>query len=405
MSAPYCCPFCGLLCDDLGADQPGCARARQLSAVPDRGQALVDGHPASLADACRAAAGLLGRARRPLIGGLACEVQGLRAALALAERLGGVVDHMNGEGQFRNWRAFQSSGWMSTSLSEVRNHADLLVLAGCDGHRFPRLFERCYAPDSQFGPRSRRLIVLGAGLALPQRDGGGQDRLLPVPIEHLGTLFAALRTRLAGRTLRAETVAGLTLAELDVLLAELRAARYGVLAWNAAELGFAGADLAIEALLDLVRDLNAETRWSGLPLGGNDGDCSAAQVCTWQTGYPLRVAYDADGPRYEPELFAGDELLARGEVDALLWIDAFDPARAPLDPDPPCVLLGRPDTALTTLPAVFIPVAVPGVQQGGFLHRMDGVVALPLSAPRPAGLPGVAEVLAAIQKELDRAAA
>lgn len=72
-------------------------------------------------------------------------------------------------------------------------------------------------------------------------------------------------------------------------------------------------------------------------------------------------------------------------MDALLWISAFDPARVPPAAQCPTIVLGRADMVFARPPAVFIPVAVPGVQQVGFLHRMDAVVALPLSAPVASG--------------------
>lgn len=408
-----CCPFCGLVCDDLRvaadasgarAGSPACARAARLFAAPARGTARLAGQPVEPAAACRAAAALLARAQRPLIGGLACDVTGHRAALALAERTGGVVEHMNGAAQFRNWLTFQDGGWMTTTLSEVRNRADLIVLAGTDASRFPRFFERCLAPESQFGELRRRLVVLGSGLFPEAAHSVAADLVIPLPNVRLGELCAALRARLAGRRLDADTVAGVPMAQVDALLETLRAARYGVLVWNAAELDFPHADLAIQAMVDLVKDLNQATRWSGLPLGGNDGDTSAAQVCTWQAGYPLRTAFEASGPRYEPLLFGTARLLEAREVDALLWISALDPERVPPPAACPRIVLGRPDMIFADPPDVFIPVAVPGVHHAGFLHRMDGVVALPLQGHAPSELPSVAQALAAIQQEMNHVA-
>ncbi len=407
------CPFCGLLCDDtrvaladgrLRFEAGGCARAERLFQVPAAGQPRVAGQPADMGAACRAAARLLAGARRPLIGGLACDVAGQRAAIALAERVGGVLDHMNGRAQFRNTLAFQDGGWMTTTLSEVRNRADLVVLAGTDASRFPRFFDRLLAGESQFGEPRRRVIAL-LSPSLPSQAGQGAELAIPCEPERLGEVFATLRARLAGSRIDAAEVAGIPLPQLDELLAAMRAARYGVLVWNAAELDFPQADLAVQAMVDLVKDLNRDTRWSGLPLAGNDGDTCAAQVCTWQTGFPLRAAFNATGPHYDPIRHESGRLLASGEADALVWIAAFDPTRAPPEAACPRIVLGRADMVFAQAPDVFIPVAVPGVQQAGFLHRMDGVVALPLAAPLASGLPGVAQVLATIQEELRHAAA
>ena len=336
---------------------------------------------------------------------MACDVTGHRVALALAEQTGGVVEHMNGTAQFNNLLAFQDGGWMTTTLSEVRNRADLIVLAGTVVSGFPRFFERCLAPESQFGELRRRVIVLGAeGSSIPYTQ---DPPIVSIPVQpsKLGELFAALRARLNGRTLDASTVAGVSITQMETLLADMQAARYGVLVWNAAELNFPHADLTIQAMVDLVKDLNLDTRWSGLPLGGSDGDTSAAQVCTWQTGYPLRTAFETKGPHYEPLMYGAERLLANSEVDALLWISAFDPERIPPETSRPTIVLGRADMTFTHQPDVFIPVAVPGVQHTGFLHRMDAVVALPLQAPMPSGLPSVAEAITAIQGMVNHVAA
>lgn len=180
---------------------------------------------------------MLASSRRPLIGGLACDVTGHRAAIGLAERLGGVLDHMDSRAQFRNTLAFQDGGWITTTLSEVRNRADLIVLAGTDTASFPLFRALCCAriPVWRTASASRcpvRLRLLRFGQV---RD---VDLAIPCQAEHLVEVFAALRSCLAGHRLDASEVAGVAMAQIDALLADMRAARYGVLVWNAAELDF-----------------------------------------------------------------------------------------------------------------------------------------------------------------------
>src|SRR5690242_11321754 len=107
------CPFCGLGCDDLtvaataegvAVDCQGCGLADGLfnrphpPAPPPR----IDGRPASAEEAAGAAARLLAGAARPLFAGLGTDVAGLRAAVALARRVGGSLDHLASAGLFRN---------------------------------------------------------------------------------------------------------------------------------------------------------------------------------------------------------------------------------------------------------------------------------------------------------------
>src|SRR5882672_3860658 len=137
------CPFCGLLCDDLRVavtrgvatvSAHGCARSRAMFSANanDTATALVDGKPADLATAVGRAAGILRAAGRPLLISAGTDVAGMRVLTELAERCGGIVDHANGDALFRNLRVLQNTGWISTTLTEVRNRADLLVVAGPD---------------------------------------------------------------------------------------------------------------------------------------------------------------------------------------------------------------------------------------------------------------------------------
>ncbi len=100
------CTFCGCVCDDieLHADHERIVETKRACILgeswfknhtaerlfPD---ALIDGQPASVADAVEAAAEFLYKAHMPLVYGLSnvtCEAQ--REAVALAELTGGIID-------------------------------------------------------------------------------------------------------------------------------------------------------------------------------------------------------------------------------------------------------------------------------------------------------------------------
>jgi formylmethanofuran dehydrogenase subunit B len=100
------CTFCGCVCDDIELHSDGerithskfaCVLGaswfKNHTAERHHPDALVDGKPASVDEAIRAAADHLYRAHLPLVYGLSnitCEAQ--REAVALAELIGGVVD-------------------------------------------------------------------------------------------------------------------------------------------------------------------------------------------------------------------------------------------------------------------------------------------------------------------------
>ncbi|MFL6649255.1 MAG: formylmethanofuran dehydrogenase subunit B [Sulfurifustaceae bacterium] len=411
------CPFCGLGCDDLEinvdasgvrVEANGCPISNPAFARSERdaGRPAIAGRPAPLSDAIARAAAILQRAKAPLIGGLGTDVGGMRAALALAERLGATLDHANGAALQRNTKVLQDSGGITTTLSEVRNRADVLLFLGGDvSARFPRFYERLIErrePLFAQTPRVPDMVFLG-GTAPSQPPADARALVMSCPPESLGEVINVLRALLRGRTLDAPSVAGIAVETLRDVATRLKTAHYSVIVWAAAQLDFPHADLTIAAAAALIKQLNRKTRCAGLPLGGRDGDLTANQVATWQTGYPLPVSFARGFPDYDPHRYAGSRVLGHGAADALLWISAFDDAPEPPATGVPTVVLARAGATLERAPDVYIPVATPGVDHAGDIFRCDGVVALPLRALRSTELPSVAQTLRAIAQQLGAA--
>lgn len=400
------CPFCGLLCDDvvvatrpaIAVTDKGCARSRamfaQQSRVHDAIGPSIEGKAVTLDQAVERAAQLLANKVQPLLLNAGTDVAGMRALIELAERIGGVIDHVNSDALLRNLRVLQDTGWMATTLSEVRNRCDLLIVAGSNVlQRFPRLFERSLEQDAMFGAIEREMVFMGLGDSPP----AVRVRSSAIAVEpaRLGEVFAALRALLAGRRLLIDTVAGVPLADLTTLLERMRAARYGVLTWAAADLDFPHAELAVQSMCELVQELNRTTRFVCLPLGGNDGDLTAMQVSTWQTGYPLRVSFASGAPVFDPHRYSPQQLLADGEADALVFLSALDSERMPPAINVPAIVLSPPGPAATDA-TVHFPIGTPGLHHAGHLFRTDNVVAVRAPQRLRSALPSAASVLSQI---------
>lgn len=413
------CPFCGLTCDDLAYETDGrqlrlrtaCPRAQDAVARANAAGAAtprVGGRAASPAQATAAAAEILAAARQPVIGGFATDLSGARAVLALADACGAVVDHLNSEAKLRNLLTVQDGGWVTTTLAEVKNRADLIVVVGTDVvSRFPRFFERVvWNEETLFGlqPGQRDIVYIGAGLdTAPGRAPDGREAaLIPAERTRLGEAFACMAALQAGETLRCDEAAGVPVETWRGLVERIAAASYCVVVWAAADLDVPHGALHVQALAELIRRFNRSTRVCGLPLGGTDGEFTANGVHMWQTGFPYRTSFAADTLHYDPHLNGCARMLAAGEADALLWISSFDGRRAPPAWDGPTVVLGTPDMACPREPEVFVPVGTPGVDHAGQLFRTDKVVALPLRPLRDIGLPSVARVVADIQAALPK---
>ena len=411
------CPFCGLACDDvtlantaigLSVIQNGCAISaaafrelgtRDAAAAAPR----VAGNPTTLEKATLAAAQILARAKAPLIAGLGTDIAGARATLALADRIGAVVDHMNMPAKLRNILTLQNSGWITTTLAEIKNRADFVLIIGSSVlTRFPRFLERVVTPsDTMFAgnPALRKIVLLGDTTTLATSLPSGAQTL-HCSHASLARLVPALRALANGQRLDSHHLAASDVKILNELADSMKHARYGVIAWAAPDFNFPHGELTIQTLAELIKDLNQTIRFAGFPLGGSDGDFSSNGVQTWQTGLPLRSRYGKQGLDFDPYRNSAEKLIAANEVDALLWISSFNAARLPPATNLPQVVLGPPSMTFTSEPDVFIPVGTPGIHHAGHFVRADKVVVMRLEQHVENSLASVATIATRILERI-----
>jgi formylmethanofuran dehydrogenase subunit B len=347
-------------------------------------EAWIRGKSAALDAAIAEAASLLAASRLPVIAGLGTDVAGARAAIKLAQSVGGVVDHMHSEALLRDLDVMREAGMMVTTPNEARVRADFLLLVGPGLiQAWPALPERLFA--------NRRIVWLCPD-ASAKRENTYQDMVLvgDNPLD-LPVILPALRARCAGRPVVDPPLA---LATIDLLVAELRKVRFGVAIWSAAQHD----GLIIEMLCGLVDDLNKGTRFSGLPLAPSDNAAAVQQVAGWMTGFPLRTGFGRGLPEHDPWRFEASRLIDSGEADCALWISAYG-ARPPVwKRNPPLVALtARPDTLRAD---VTIPVGRPGIDHDAVEHLAATATLSAVSANKPTTAMSVASVVGKIRAAL-----
>lgn len=421
-------PFTALGSDDLVVEARGTAlevvaggdpvSSALFKAALGPATPKVGGKEVTQAEAVKAAADLLGKARFPLIGGLETDTNGARAALRLAERVGGVVDHAAADGLLATIRVMQTGGNVMATLAEVRNRADLVVFFGTDSTALmPRLFEQVIWPPQRLPGTgtTRKIVFLGDGL--DTKAGVAPDGALPAHLpcakDRLVEAAAVLRALVEKRPVRGATPAGMKLGELEKLAADIRAARYAIIVWAAVDLPPLDAELTISNLCEMLKSLNqspeprqdpappdstveGETgpkgeggRALGLALAGPGNGIGANQVTAWSWGVPIRSSVATGAPVYDPEGYATQALIESGRADALLWISSF--MDRPPPKGVPTVALARAGVAVDA--DIVIPVGTPGLDHAGTVFRTDSIVALPLRQLRQSGLPSVEQVL------------
>lgn len=420
------CTACGCLCDDLTlvvADgriveaRKACEPGRRwfLDDRPNEGLpvAAIEGSDADRDKAIARAAEILGRARAPIVLGLTrTTTETVAAALALADRIGAVVDLAADGVAPARLRAVQRMGRVSATLGEVKNRADVVVFWGADPVvTHPRHWDRySVEPRGRFVPEGRagRTVMV----ADRERTATAEraDRFLAVAPEMEFATLWVLRALVRGVPLdpsRVERSTGIALATLNDWAEGLKRARYG--AWFVA--ARFGADprgtAESEAALALVSDLNASARFVFLTLGGPGNPSGADAVMTWQTGFASGVDLSQGSPRELTGASGAAAMLASGEADAALIVaddveSSLTAAALAQLARIPLVVIAPGATRPGRRASVALASAISGIEAPGTVTRSDGVV-LPLRPPLAATVPTDREWLRAIADRIEAA--
>lgn len=389
------CTSCGCLCDDidLHTENGRIVRADRACRLGrewflgyhgnSQTTALVDGRPTSMDEAVEAAASILARADLPLIYGLGnstCESQ--RAAILLAEDIGGVIDTHTSMTHGPSKLGAQLVGKVTCTLGEVRNRADLLIYWGTNPvETHPRHFTRyAYTPRGKFVPggrHDRTLILVDVQDTLSARAADQFLQIQPgTDFELLTVLRAIVRDQKVDADLRGAT--GLTLEQATDLVAQMTGARFGVFFFGTGLSRTRGRHMNVAALHSLTMALNAFTKFAAIPMRDLGNDVGADNVMSWLTGYPVGVDFSRGYPRSNPGEFTAVDLLARREADAALivaadpWSTMPEAAVEHLETIPH-VVIDRAGARPRANARVQFVTASPGIDAPGTAYRMDWV--------------------------------
>jgi formylmethanofuran dehydrogenase subunit B len=408
------CAGCGCGCDDIEVAAAAGALERVTGTCPigdtwfaERTRAapppaFVDGREADVADAIAAAAAILAEARLPLVcglGGADCESQ--RAAVALAEAIGAVIDPVGPPGDGAAGAAAQAFGLSTATFGDVRDRAEIVVAWRADpASTHPRLLPRLRldrAGRAADGDEPRRtLVVVDMKRTATAHEA---DVFIELPPELDFEALWAMRALVRDVPLDRELAGRLPLDDLSSLADRLQACRYGAVMHGSGLAATTGGDVNALALHALVRDLARVAHVVALALRHNGNARGAEDVLAWQTGYPSAVSFARGHPRARRGEFSAAGMLERGEPDAALIVGADTVGQLPPPAADhlrriPTIVVG-PRATEEPEARVALATAASGVHREGTVHRMDGVP-VALSAPLTSPLEGEADVLAAI---------
>jgi len=280
------------------------------------------------------AAELLARARLPVFGGLFTDIEGATAAISLAEKLGGVIDHAASTGLSRAARVMRETGVAPASFGEVRNRADTVVVIGEEPlARDPDLLDKLFPGEPGLprpGKNKRELILLGLDKAKTPKGVPATVINGKTSVPELVALLAASvregRFDLRDKALRDK---------IEKAAARLRNSAFAVFVYDPAELE----EPVLHTVLEMVRYLVKTTRAATMSLAA-PGNGEGVNLCsTWTCGLPVRTSFAGKVPDNNMWAYETERLLKSGEADALVWIDALDGEGADRPKGAPAIVL------------------------------------------------------------------
>jgi formylmethanofuran dehydrogenase subunit B len=412
------CTICGCVCDDLRMSVAdgrivhvdGACHLSEAWFLDQHSRrppvAEIDGQSVPLEVAVARSAEILAAARWPLIYGLSrSSTPGQRAAVRLADRLQANIDTTASLCHAPSIMAIQQVGESTCTLGEIKNRADLVIFWGVDPVRsHPRHLER-YSGGAvgMFVPRGREDRTIVVIDVTPTESSRLADVFIPVEPNCDFEAIWALRCLLRGIPVDDGSHLGMPLADLVELAERMKSCRCGVVFFGLGLARTGSGHRNVEALLRLVADLNAYTRFHARRMR-IPGDVSGADnVLCWQTGFPFSVNLTRGFPRYNPDEYSAATMLERGEVDACLLVGSESVPQMPPRAvarlrSIPTIVLDHPTIESAIPPTVRFTTAVYGIHLPGTAYRMDEVP-IPLRPILPPLYPSDAEVLERIGKD------
>ena len=266
-------------------------------------------------------------------------------------------------------------------------------------------------PKSKFLPRGRKDRTVVLVDIRETKSAKAADIFLQVrpgkDFELLTILRAMIKDQPIGEAQIAET--GLTREQLTDLIARMKGARFGVMFFGMGLSMTRGKHMNSAALLTLVAEMNAFTKFVAMPMRGHGNVTGADVIMRWQTGYPFGISFNRGYPRYNPGEFSTVDVLVRGDTDCAFIIGADPGATMPRPAidhlaKVPTIVLDPHVTHTSRLARVHITTAPAGIAAPGTGYRMDEIpmpLRPALKSPYPSDEEVVRRIKEAIAKKPD----
>ena len=385
------CPFCSLHCDDISIDVNDNKLSVKNDLLPSckekfekYNREVFNNQPSKIkgketdnkktTDYCK---NLIHNSNETLILNASSDVNICREILSSASKINGIVDHINSSIFLKNISLYQRRGYMTTTLTEIKNKSDVIILFSDNMLKlYPRLIETVVAPKNSFSvnPKNKKIIIIG----------DKKSNLNSCPIKDSRINFIDYNNKYIPLLLQSITdkknKTSLDNQVFNVLLKNISKSNYLTMLWSTSELiKYKECNQIIYKISEYIVSVNETSRAACLSMSGNDGDASSIQTTAWISGYPTRVKFTGSYFEFDKDAHNSNQLIESNNIDLVIYINTISNKKLVLNKKHKNIIIGQPATRYNIEPDVFIPCGVPGIDYKGHIFRTDNVVSLPLS--------------------------
>ncbi len=396
------CSGCSLLCDDIiiksdglyideviGACLKGKERFDQLTAKNRILNSLIRRNggleKATLNEALKKAISIIKNSSKPLLYGfstVSCEAQ--LKGIDLARSIDGFIDSNSTICQGKVLNISKETGITLTTISEIINKADLLMLWGANAaESIPRLLNKVLFSRGKFrmtGREIKTLIVIDPVKTASFGVMGVRDVALQIePGKDVDLIHVLKEECCAANGIPSNGVAGIDKDDLKRLLLHLTGAENGVIIIGQGILSSQSSPNVIKELLELVQLINIKQkkgRISIMMLGGHYNmagfDHVALSVCGKNHSLQflnnqLIESKETIVSKIENEDFDCSIIVGTDPISHLPWQLSKKLMAKPL------ILIDNKQSATSYVADIVIPSAITGIESGGLAYRLDHI--------------------------------
>ena len=378
------CPFCPLLCDDVNITYKNkkfkvnnlknkeCVKKFESFNINNKSALTpkIKNKISSYNDAILKSKLLIKKSNEIGILNRGADVASIRSAINLCSQINANFDHINSKYFFDNMNIVQRTGFVATTLMEVKNRADTILVFGNNVfNKAPRLIEKILAPDSSLYTKKNLQVIN-----------------VKIKINEIPKFLESINSNINKKDRLSKILATLKTA--------LQKSKYVTAIYASSDFfstGISG-DI-VNSITQFICNLNTTIRAACLPIAGNLGDASNNQVATWLTGFPVRFK-GVDGIfKHDREAYDVTKLIENKEIDLAIHLNSLSLEKINLNKKIKNIVIGHPQTTCSSPPDIFIPVGIPGIDSDGIMFRTDNVVSMPLKSFRDLEMPLLNQVI------------